>query len=620
MKRLSSVLFLLLICSVLCAASYVVDAYGINVDVGKNAVHSVKESIALDYTSQSHGFFRYIPCRYGSVLHALVKDFKCTGDRFELSRENGYVIAKVGDADTLHYGKKDYSLSYLYDMGADRNDGYDEFYFNLLSGDFDSPVGIFTYTVNVPCRASDVKIWVTAGQYGSTDLYDYDITETPNGITVSGGFSGLRRGDAVTIRLQFADGWYEGARQPWDFRHTWKIINYVFSIVAAFLAFAVWKKYGHDRIPVITARFTPPENFSPALVGYLFDGHMGSRDVTSMIFYWADRGLLKIEEKKKGKFSFTKLKNIDDSAEDYEKTLYNGFFRGVPAGETATLEEIRDNGFPETVAKASSFARKYFSGEKRIKDKKSSSLKGLFSFVAVLPLITLFLSHVLYEFSSGLGVLLLIPVVPFILVGLAFFNALFRKWYVRKSNVPMIIVCCIWLLAGIAAFITVYRFESPAYEPVPVVLSVLSSFVIMLFASITDRRSDYGNTVFEQILGYRQFIDMVSMSELSVMIDEDPKLYYHVLSYAIALKLETKWAKKFDSITVPPPDWYSGIDPVGPIFYASMIGRMQGAVAVATSVPETHGGPGVRPFSAGGGFNSGGFAGGGFGGGGMRAW
>jgi hypothetical protein len=102
-----------------------------------------------------------------------------------------------------------------------------------------------------------------------------------------------------------------------------------------------------------------------------------------------------------------------------------------------------------------------------------------------------------------------------------------------------------------------------------------------------------------------------------MMIDQNPQLYYHVLSYAIVFGLEKKWARKFQGIMVENPAWCDG--PAGSLGDAMVLGAMIGSLqssvarnlyAQAASTPRAH------PSS----FGGGGFVGGGFGGGGGGAW
>jgi len=144
----------------------------------------------------------------------------------------------------------------------------------------------------------------------------------------------------------------------------------------------------------------------------------------------------------------------------------------------------------------------------------------------------------------------------------------------------------------------------------------LCSTAIGFFSAIIIRRSEYGNKLLEQILGYREFIQKVTIDELKLMIKDNPDYYYKVLSYAIVLGLEDTWAKKFASIAVPSPSWYVGDSLIDAYYLSRMSTRMNNSFR-STVLSTTGGG---SHSIGGGGFGSSGFSGGGFGGGGGHAW
>ncbi|MBR5098770.1 MAG: DUF2207 domain-containing protein, partial [Spirochaetales bacterium] len=136
---------------------------------------------------------------------------------------------------------------------------------------------------------------------------------------------------------------------------------------------------------------------------------------------------------------------------------------------------------------------------------------------------------------------------------------------------------------------------------------------------IIEKRSKYGDEVLEETLGFREFIDKAEIDQLKMMIESDPDFYYRMLSFAIVLGLENKWAKKFDGMIVQEPTWFTGLSPFDIYYLSRMSSRMTRAIPAA-SLPKSSisGSPGSRV--GGGGFHSSGFSGGGFGGGGGHAW
>jgi len=215
---------------------------------------------------------------------------------------------------------------------------------------------------------------------------------------------------------------------------------------------------------------------------------------------------------------------------------------------------------------------------------------------------------------------LLVPValVLFFANGIGF-ERLFKKWHLRKSNVFACVIRAVPMVVALVLFIAIEALVSDGFSVIANVLSICGSTVIMFFAAIMSKRSPYGDKVFEETLGYREFIDKAEIDQLKMMIDQDPDFYYHVLSYAVVLGLENKWAKKFDGMIVNPPTWYSGYNAFDVYLMSRLASNMIRSIPV-NSMPKSSISGSAGSHAGGGGFHSSGFSGGGFGGGGGHAW
>lgn len=613
MKKFSLSLLLIFICVFsVWSINYTIDSYDVVVKVGKDAVHTINEDIVMNFITAGHGFYREIPYLFeDSPVTARVRNASCNV-KFSSEYSDGYYVMKIGDPDKQVKGKQSYNISYGYDLGADSNDGYDELYLDVLGTDWECSVSNFTFAIEIPkegLKISDLFFAATTGYYGSARQVPVSVRETSDSYVISGSISNLRTGQGVTVRLELPDGWYEGAREPWDFTVDASGIAIYVCCILLFIANILWSRYGRDQKPVITAQFNPPEGFSPMVVGFLADGTVDDKDVISMIFNWADRGLLTINEKKKNKFSFTKLAEIDDSAPKAERDLFNSFFRGCAVGKELTLENIQRNNFAEAMMKAKLSVAKYFTKDRALHSKKAKGLSVLTGFAAVVPMILFSAACFLSERTMELFFVFSVVGVAYAVFSILFQILLFRKWYLRKSNVLPCILCAIPALAMIALGLVVSYFDI-----LLTLVCCLSTYVLSIFAVITVKRSDYGQKTLEGVLGYREFIDKVSMDELKLMIKKDPEIYYRVLSYAVVLGLENTWAKKFEGLAVPSPSWYRGYDVFDMMYFSHMASRMRTVIA-ANSMAQSTGNK-----VGGGGFHSTGFTGGGFGGGGGHAW
>jgi len=617
MKRLSVFLIVLLLCFSAFAA-YNIENAGVQVSVGKNAVHSVREDYIFNFQTAQHGFYRYIRTDYSYLenpVHAGLSDIACS-DYCSVSNEEGWAILKIGSSSKTYEGMKNFSLSYSYDLGADHNEGYDEFYFNLWGSDWEVPTRKFNFSVFVPLEESDFSVWVTRGQYGSSDSTSYSLKSVEGGTLIEGYCLNLEAGEAVTIRVELPEGFYTGAREPWDYRQIMHSVALAVCSVIVVLAAVIWLFNGKDYVPIISAKFDPPQGMNPLAVGYLVDGSVDDRDITSMLFYWADKGLIEIEEPKKDKFVFVKKADLPFDTPKAEQTLFYGLFI-CSSTDSVSLNQLQEGNYFSKIEKAKVEQVMYFRKQRALFSIKNKFLSVLFTVLSFFPPVMLALATGLYEFAPD-DVFAIVSIGFIYTIVLNFmFAGFFRKFYVRKSNslfaffIILFSLLYLFICSSVAVSISSVSYVFAVY-------CLFCGVMTSLFARIMPKRSDYGRKLFEDVLGYREFIEKVSMSELILMIDKDPQYYYHVLCYAITLGLEDKWAKKFEVVNTPAPTWYRGITPMDIHFHSALSRRMRSAVKASAIPPQVKNSG--HTGGVGGGFHMSGFSGGGFGGGGGRAW
>ena len=164
-----------------------------------------------------------------------------------------------------------------------------------------------------------------------------------------------------------------------------------------------------------------------------------------------------------------------------------------------------------------------------------------------------------------IGPITLVSIVACLAFGAVFavmVHLMMRIWHIRKgiSKVLWFVLLGLVVVFG-AVILTIpglIGWNDFDFSFIEALKAVVPTAIITFFAVNTRKRSEYGKKSVEAVLGYRDFIDKVEIEKLKRMIDDDPEFYYHVLSYAIVLGLEKKWAKKFDGITLEPPQWYMG--------------------------------------------------------------
>jgi hypothetical protein len=626
-KALAAIVFCLsCILPALCGASfdYIVNRYQTDVEVGLDGAYQVLETLDFDFSTSRHGFFRDIPVGYG-VRRAKVSDIRVSAP-VQISRDRNYVSLQIGDPDVTVRGAQSYTVGYLYDPGDDGHYDYDEFYFNLVGEGWEVPIQDFRFRIVFPKPIDTDYIALTRGVWGSTVAEGVRYAVSVDRTVITGTAVSLMPGVALTIRVQLSEGYFQGMRQIRDWTTLACTIFLIGSVLAVSLAFFIWLRWGRDAEPIIMARYEAPDGLTPMDVGYLSDGVVDDKDITAMIFYWADKGNLTISESgRKKDYIFTRLQEPVDGSQ-HEQKLFRQFFSCGKDG-VVTMPELEEK-FGQYVEGVKHSVASYYTGDKSLSDSKSVGMAVGCGALAVLPVVGYAVAMTV-NYMDAVTLLFLAGGIVAMFVGWLCSWSLMRKWYLRSpgANIALICVYCLllvveyFLLVGITLVLSMD--VGGFWVFVCAFAQVVSISIIMFLSYITRKRSAYGQEMLEQVLGLREFIDKVEMDRLRMMIDHDPMVFYHVLSYAIVLGLENTWAKKFSSITIEPPNWYTGGDLVwDAMFYSALARRWGNSFRTARATMSGHGtnprNPGMR--FGGSSFGSSGFSGGGFGGGGGRAW
>lgn len=619
MKR-TLLLVLLLVCSLssLLAEDYVFERFHLDMEARLDNSYAVKEQIVANFSTARHGIYREIPVRFGK-MRVKLENLKANEPIKEDSVSSDWVTFRLGSENQTVKGLKEYLISYTYAIGDDRNAEYDEFYYNLVGPSWQAPIKEVSYRITFPNPVDPSMVFLTGGSYGSTAQRGSFVISADHK-TIEGKASNLMPGEALTLRVQMEEGYFSAVKPFVDYTIPASIVALLVALLASLHATVLFRRYGREELFVPVVQFNPPEGLSPMEVGYLADGVVDNKDVTSMLFAWADQGCLTIEEQGKKEFLFTKLKELPTSKE-HEKELFRAFFASGD-GSTVTLKQLESGKFAEALMKAKTAVHAYFKGERRLTDSTAEKKRVIaMLYGALVVVLNAIASTIAYISAETVPFL----VIGFLSLGIALVTAsrLSSTW-VMSSSVKRAIKFFAFALFCIVMFVFSFIFEFAILEHGPLYSLIMSLSVVLVPAYLgfltvmTAKRSSYAQQKLEQIVGYKEFISKVEMDKLKMMIDSDPQLFYHVLGFAIVLGLEDVWAKKFAKIAIEQPSWYVGGRPIrDAMFYSALSHRLHGSVMEKAVYTQAKGGSRSPIHSS---FGSSGFSGGGFGGGGGGAW
>jgi len=520
------------------------------------------------------------------------------------------VRIRIGTEGEYFTGAKRFTYSYTIktrDLGLD---GKQLFYFNIIGDGWQLPMERIEFMILFPKDVTSYTKEFYSGPYGS-DVSD-GVEYTVEGNMIFGTLeSGLRQYEALTIWMPVSNDFFSFPK-PFNFT----ILSSLYAVLFAVIVGLLYLRFGKDDLLVESVEFNPPAGYSSAQVGYIFDGAVDNKDVVSLIIEWAAQGYLTIEELDKKNIQLNKIADINSRAIAAEKSLFNDLFRGRDSVTTKELEQS----FYTSVNFAKMNITRYFLGnkERRIFSIIADVLQILLGIVVItvpaFHLSAIIYNQVFYAAQAiGIGFVTSLLAIPPVII---FTTLMRKKQTMKKVSISALIIVGIALTA---LFIFVQFMLQTAYNGnILMFVLVMGSYLISLyFITLMDKRTDKGLELYGKVLGLKNFIELAEKSKLEMLVHDDPEYFYKILPYAYVLNVTDTWAKKFESITIQPPQWYVGPGPFNHFFFVrSLNSSMHRMTSAMTSLPPAKAGRGGGGFGSGGG----GFSGGGFGGGGGGRW
>ena len=542
---------------------FTVTNYRVDITIQEEGYFDVVENYDINFNVSKHGIFRSIQTLYDLAGSTGTSDkrkieidhIKVPGHKFDapfgfVQKMQDYLTIKIGARDITLTGPQHYEFKYrvhnAFLFGKDKI----QFYWNIKPDQWETNFQKIDFTIHAPENVilNKDNCFVYSGYRGTTGrTEDFTLEYDEN---VFSGFSKdgyiSHEGQSVTVLVNLPLNSVAEVQPFWPF---WNDYGWVFLIgllVAAF--YWVWRKFGKDNRVTATTSYYPPENMDPAMVGFLIDDKEDASDLISLIPYWGYKGFLRMEEIPK-----TGLFGKKDTVLIQLKPLPEG----LPAYQVEIFEGLFGKGSGND------------STEVLI-----SSLKNKF-----------------YKTLSNAGSQLKKDAQPF---------------YEAKSDKVQTITYVVLILTTIL-FGAIGLF---LWGPLVLVAIAITCVALMYMNKSMIKKNRKGDRVLSELKGFKQFIKVAEINKLKMLLQDDPGYFESTMGYALAFGLFDKWAKKFEGLNLPPPNWYATTGTYMSMgdFSKSFNNSFSDMKSTMVSAPSSSGSSG------------GGSSGGGFGGGGGGSW
>jgi len=311
-----------------------------------------------------------------------------------------------------------------------------------------------------------------------------------------------------------------------------------------------------------------------------------------------------------------KVKDLPDKSEEYERYMFGQLFY---ERDKVAVEDLKETFYTAVETTEAMLRKLYTADDRRLYDPRSLGLRRLtFAFAALLVASAVFYAfYNIFEGSSS--VMPLILTLLFTFVVMLPFTALthtIEKW--NGLNMLKRVEKLIFDIVLSILILGAYTYFM-FMEDLPllgVVTAVAAAFLVAM-SILMRKRTRSGNDTLGKLLGFRNFIEVAEKPKLEKLVEENPSYFYDVIPYAYVLGVSDKWARKFEDIAMRPPEWYSGS--AGMAFTPLIFQQsLFHSMAYMNTAMVMRPAPPPSDIGRGGsGFGGGSFGGGGFGGGGF---
>ena len=393
----------------------------------------------------------------------------------------------------------------------------------MLCG-FIYPVQKLSYSITMPGHVSGRPTF-TSG-YLQTSIESIMTSEMSGQMITGSSTQPLQDRETVTLRMQVSELMFPGklviARDGNP-----EIVPMSICAVLALIYWIIFMRTG----PVVGQRRTTPIEGVTA-------GELGSRltaagaDLTMMVFTWAQLGYLRIRLDKYGRVFLEKRMDMGNERTDFENRCFHALFKKGDRVEATGIPYAR---LCRTVSET-------ISGVREMYIKRAGNVN---IFRALCCGISIFCGIC---FGMNLQIATLVQKLlcaVFAIVGAA------TAWAIQGGMYKIHVRGKVSILVGMVSIILWLVIGIIPGQWLMAIIVVLAQVLAGLAAAYGGRRSELGKYNASQILGLRHYLGSMSQEELQRMVSMNPDYFFDMLPYAIALGVDTRFAKAFGKMRLP---------------------------------------------------------------------
>jgi hypothetical protein len=573
------------------AISYVIDKLDVFILVLDDNSYLVTETyeVADNPDIKLQGLKRRLPLRSPNGNRLMVSRISANGAVFDQADDEGifvqiYYAYAVGKRQE---GKINYILNYGCKIADDDPKNMGEFFCDIISN-FDKRIYEMTFRIDMPHPFDASRLKFTHGPKDSKDdtFVEWSVDRT----VITGRLRGANQpGEQLTVALPLPEGYFTPATGRISQRAEERNVSpgillsertcFILMLLASVTGFLLWYFLGRDQevFPLPVVEFSPPNELTPAEVGYIMHGGPNDMDVISLIIYWAGKGYLHISEisrisrfenrEEKG-FLFRKLRDMDEGAKDFEKVLFEQMFQYGSRDKVSTFELFENKspttGFHTDLHRASNGVSQSFDESPETRIFKNTIplalLVGSPSFVCLWIIKFAVMSGMrnpLLAVMLGSTIITIYEAIFLMAGAILIFLTFKEKLLVNIGGIAFMVFWISFMVIWISFTSFMISFFAAGFN-----ISLLFwSGTVLLYVPLAlmfycRRRTELGLKYWSRLTGFRIFLETAERERIDMLAKQNLKYFYDILPYAIALGITDTWGWKFEDISIQSPEWY----------------------------------------------------------------
>ena len=535
MKKVLYTLLFLCLFILPASAGYSVDSIAVSAEVSKTGKSDVTSTITLTFDSLTDSVT--IPLPDGDISQVTAGDFHYKVKKTD--EGTNVVISSSGS----FQGTQSFLVSYSLPAPADNDSEADLYSLNLLSTRWEKNIGSVSYQISLPpsnvVLPEDFQLepLVASGYYG--ELGSSDSTWDVTGTIVAGSVTARMAYDSLTVNLPLPEGYFyvRSAAIP-VISITWLSLC---MMGVTLLCMLYWRLKLRTPPQHVSPRLLSPDGVMPCQLSQVLDG--ATCDVALQILEWANLGYLGFRVGTKGQVMMIRRIPMGSERSAAEQRLFRQIFS---SGDRVLATPGRFTGAAERFSAASrkSLSRVSF-------DRSGGNVVFVQIPCRLLAAISIgYAAWCMMPDAAGFAVLaVLLGFVGFI-YSIYLHSALAKLAARREFSLSSFLLMALMILLLVLGLLSGALIE--------MLIGLFACVFSAVATSRGPRRSKRGQDLLAQTLGCRQFYRQVKWQKLQLLQGRNSSFFQRQLPKAIALHADKAFAKSFERLPIPRPEWLPG--------------------------------------------------------------